>query len=119
MFTIGSGSQKPRRTRTETLHLLLPPTAAQINGAGDAWVITRPVLFSMFTGTANPADQSHFTIPYKINGYDGVIDGWLHAAGPLLRPRTGSGSSFGGSERGWNMVVPPATQPESWHWPAR
>ena len=84
-----------------------------------AWVITRPVLFSMFTGTADAADGSHFTLPYKINGHDGVIDGWLQAEGPLLRPRTGNATSFGGGTRGWNMVVPPATQPESWHRPVR
>ena len=118
-FTIGTGAQQPRRLRTETLHLILPPTSAQLNGAGDAWVITRPVLFSIFTGAADGADAAHFTIPYKLNGYDGVIDGWLHAQGPLLKPRTGDAVNFGGSERAWNMVVPPATQPEHFHVPPR
>jgi hypothetical protein len=113
-FTLATSSQRAQRRTSQTLNLFLPATAAQINGAGDAWVITKPALVSMYSGTADKNDPSHFTLPYKVNGQGGVIDGWLHADGPTLRPRTGEAVNFGGGERAWNLIVPPAPQPQRW-----
>jgi hypothetical protein len=39
----------------------------------------------MFAGQADPADASHFTIGYELDGEPGTIDGWLQADGRGLR----------------------------------
>jgi hypothetical protein len=114
-FRPGSGDTRVKRTGTYHLSLFLPATGARVNGTGDGWDISRPALLSMFTGKADPKDASHFTIPYQVNGHGGVIDGWLQAEGAVVRPQSGKAVSFGGGQRAWNMVVPPATQPEHWH----
>ena len=31
----------------------------------------------LFAGQADPADESHFTIDYEVDGDRGTIDGWL------------------------------------------
>ena len=110
-FRPGTRSQRPRRTESATLNLFLPPTAARVNESGTTWVITRPALMTVFTGQADPNDPSHFTIPYCVNGQPGVIDGWLQPGGPLLKPRSGQAVNFAGSERGWNLAIPPGTRP--------
>lgn len=44
----------------------------------------------VFTGQPDPADASHFTIPYELDGQAGIIDGWLNADGSVkLEPRVG------------------------------
>jgi hypothetical protein len=44
----------------------------------------------VFAGQADPADPSHFTIPYDLDDQPGVIDGWLRDDEVvLLQPRTG------------------------------
>ena len=114
-FRPGTRDAPPKRLGTSRLNLFLPASGARVNDAGDAWVLTRPAMMALFTGQADPADPSHFTIPYQVNGFRGVIDGWLRPEGPLLRPRTGEAVNFGGGQRAWNLPVPPATQPQHWH----
>lgn len=36
-----------------------------------------------YAGQPDPQDETHFTIPYEIDGHPGIIDGWL---GPLSQP---------------------------------
>jgi hypothetical protein len=110
-FHPGSGSTRPRRIGTWTLNLFLPPTGARVDEANNTWIVTRPALLTMFTAQADPKDASHFTLPYRVNGRAGVIDGWLQAQGPLLQPQEGQAVNFGGNERAWHLPVPPATQP--------
>ena len=43
----------------------------------------------LFAGQPDPADPSHFTIGYDLDGRPGVIDGWLRDEGIELRPREG------------------------------
>jgi hypothetical protein len=31
----------------------------------------------IFAGQADPADESHFTLTYEVDGHRGLIDGWL------------------------------------------
>jgi hypothetical protein len=59
-------------------------------------------------GQPDPNDPSHFTIPYQLDGRDGVIDGWVKDGGIDLRPREGQ---WGYGEEGevWKLPVPPAT----------
>jgi hypothetical protein len=63
-----------------------------------------------FAGQADPADASHFTIPYQLDGRDGTIDGWLKDEGVLLQPRSGT-MSVGDLEPAWELEVPPTTVP--------
>src|SRR5439155_6113067 len=70
----------------------------------------------IFTGRVDPADASHITIAYDIDGKPGVIDGRLNDGDRLmLQPRAGSLVRWrSGSEYLWNMAgTPPrsATQP--------
>jgi hypothetical protein len=44
----------------------------------------------VYAGQPDPADASHFTIDYEIDGRRGVIDGWLRDQGLELRPREGA-----------------------------
>jgi hypothetical protein len=44
----------------------------------------------VFAGQADPADASHFTVAYDLDGRPGVIDGWLKPEGSVqLEPRMG------------------------------
>jgi len=36
----------------------------------------------VFAGQADPADESHFTIRYQMDGREGVVDGWLRDPAP-------------------------------------
>jgi len=47
--------------------------------------------FTVYSGQADPTDESHFTISYTVNGEVGTIDGWLRDDDHIeLRPRVGS-----------------------------
>ena len=65
-----------------------------------------------FAGQSDAADASHFTIPYRLDGRDGVIDGWLKDDGLHLRPREGRWS-FSASGEAWDLATGPATAPAS------
>lgn len=44
----------------------------------------------VFAGQPDPADASHFTIPYDLDGRPGILDGWLKPDGSVqLEPRAG------------------------------
>jgi hypothetical protein len=51
---------------------------------------TEPDTLRLFAGQADPADESHFTIRYELNGQPGLIDGWLMPDDTVkLEPREG------------------------------
>jgi hypothetical protein len=46
--------------------------------------------FRVYAGQSDPADASHFTIAYDLDGQAGVVDGWLKPDGSVvLEPRVG------------------------------
>ena len=67
----------------------------------------------VFAGQPDPKDASHFTIAYRIDGRDGVIDGWLKDSGIELRPRDGEWKFDGGEVLRLN--APPDAPP--WLYP--
>jgi len=67
----------------------------------------------LFGGSPDPADASHFTIPYELDGQPGVIDGWLGSDSLVLRPRQGQPLASA-AEPTWELLAPataPATTP--------
>jgi hypothetical protein len=63
----------------------------------------------IFAGQPDPADASRFTIPYRLDGRDGVIEGRLKDDGIELRPRDGEWTFDGGEVLRLN--APPPTRP--------
>jgi hypothetical protein len=92
------------------IRLTLPAAWARTNSADDEWIVTRPNFLTLMAGSADPSDPSHFTIPYRVNGVEDTIDGWLQGDGTLLRPRRGGPISYGSGTRTWELGVP-ASQP--------
>lgn len=43
----------------------------------------KPMQLTIFAGQPDPADASHFTIPYEIDGVSGMIDGWVRNSGSV------------------------------------
>jgi len=62
-----------------------------------------------FGGQVDPADPSRFTIPYQVDGRDGVLQGRLKNDGVELLPREGEWRYDNGEVL--RLDVPPATQP--------
>jgi hypothetical protein len=67
---------------------------------------------TLLTGQPDPADRSHFTIPYRVNGKSTVIDGWVTDRGLLLKPRGGQ-LATGAAGRAWQLdaSTAPSTAP--------
>jgi hypothetical protein len=59
-------------------------------------------------GQPDPADASHWTIPYELDGKPGVIDGWLKDDAIVLRPRDGRMLPSAGTPQ-WELR--PSAQP--------
>jgi hypothetical protein len=71
----------------------------------------------IFAGQADPADGSHFTIPYQLDGNAGTIDGRVRDDGIVLRPREGAAASAkvmqehgAGADEGWDLTAPAAAR---------
>ena len=66
-------------------------------------------------GQPDPADPSHFTIPYVLNGKPGVIDGYLRANGRvMLEPREGQFLRWSSANSyRWELPATPTTRPAS------
>ena len=62
-----------------------------------------------YAGQPDPNDASHFTLPYRLDGREGVIDGWIKDTGIALRPRDGEWTFDGGEVLRLN--APPETRP--------
>lgn len=105
--------------RKFVLKLILPdmdstPVATMKRPAGRESSTTQPVPIEpgnqlrLFGGSPDPADPSHFTIPYELDGQPGVIDGWLKDDALVLRPRQGRAIASPG-DPAWELL--PATNP--------
>jgi hypothetical protein len=99
--------EDPKPSRTQFLAIFATdddPKPVVDHRPGQRWRI--------FAGQADPADPTHLTIGYEIDGKQGVIDGRLNDADRLmLAPRTGRLTSWtGGSEYQWDLTAaaPPA-----------
>jgi hypothetical protein len=66
-----------------------------------------------YAGQPDPADASHFTIAYQVDGKPGTIDGWLRDGGLELRPREGALSYDSDLGPVWKIPATlPTTPPE-------
>ena len=124
---------RPAIMQEQTLTLLAPdrrnhvvargvPSADELSGdaspAAPARAALQPLdygnILRFFPGQPDPADRSHFTIAYQLDGTDGVIDGWVKDEGVILRPRSGR-PAYEGTEDAWDLAAPDApaaaTQP--------
>lgn len=91
------------------LSLVLPEVRATRDPAQSGpWHFRPDVTFTLLAGQADPADPSHFTIPYRLDGQPGVIDGWLRDNGLQLRPRVGRPRTVNG-QPGWDLLAGQAT----------
>jgi hypothetical protein len=69
-------------------------------------------LFRIYAGRADPADKSHFTIDYELDGKPGTIDGWLREDDRIeMLPRSGAivDRDTHGREAVWDPYSPPMT----------
>jgi hypothetical protein len=73
----------------------------------------------VFAGQPDPADGSHFTIAYELDGRKGTIDGWVRDTGIHLRPREGGPASdeviqelfnVDPADAIWDPTAPPAAE---------
>jgi hypothetical protein len=95
-------------------------SAALVSGAADEHPPV-PIDYGnrlrVYAGQADPADASHFTIAYQLDGKAGTIDGWAKDTGVVLRPREGAPvAPDGGSSQAFNefwdlTATPPASRP--------
>ena len=71
-------------------------------------------LFRLYAGQVDPADPTHFTIDYAIDGQRNTIDGYLKNNDYILFvPRAGRIVSEGPEGRFWSPFAAPATRPSS------
>jgi hypothetical protein len=82
------------------------PRANRGGGAPETSARTRHCM-TVLAGQPDPADASHFTIPYLIDGRAGVIDAWLRDEGIDFKPRTGQPTFIEG-EPAWELEAPAA-----------
>lgn len=108
---------RPMKWIERTYDIRLPDTAERkiANWLGSPGSTERPLpvnygnVVRFYAGQPDPNDPSHFTLPYQVDGRDGMIDGWVKDNGIELRPRDGEWTFDGGEMLRLN--VPPATQP--------
>jgi len=67
---------------------------------------------TVFAGEPDPADGSHFTIPYTIGAHGSVIDGWVTGNELILKPRAGESAVVGGQQT-WILRAMPTPPPAS------
>ena len=89
-----------RQPRNGGLRLSPPPATAPLLRTGN--------VMRFLGGSPDPADASHFTIPFELDGQAGVIDGWLRDDALLLTPRQGRAMPSTDHPH-WDLL--PATQP--------
>lgn len=104
-----------RRQLQRTLSLVLPDAAGLVAARARQGGVTVPQqvdygnVFRVFAGQPDPADPTHFTIPYEVDGHAGVIDGWLKEDRIELRPREGQWLYDKGET--WRLTPRSATRP--------
>ena len=88
------------------------PVYNQTLSGGEARTLHRSIL-RVLAGQPDPADATHFTIPYVLNGKPGVIDGRLRANGRvMLEPREGQFLNWSNANTyHWELAPTPTTRP--------
>jgi hypothetical protein len=72
--------------------------------------------YRFYPGQPDPADASHFTIRYDVDGVPNTIDGWLRDNDTVeLIPRTGAAINRDpqGREVTWDPTIAPTTAPKN------
>ena len=107
----GDVSKSPKRL-TRQLTLVLPDTTdrkvarfPQQPDAGHRPPVDYGNVLRVYAGQPDPADPTHFTIPYRLDGREGVIDGWLKDDRIELKPREGEWMFDRGEA--WKLPPPP------------
>jgi len=89
IIVVSLRAQKQRREDPQRVFELQPfamepqswPNPQRVSPESAGGVLTFPLggkdVLRVFAGQPDPADPSHFTIRYQINGREGFIDGWL------------------------------------------
>ena len=114
-----AGPDGPAGARSKVLDgrlpLVLPDTAErEVQRASVVGLRDQPLpvdygnVMRFYAGQPDANDPTHFTIPFTLDGRDGVIDGWLKDDAVELKPREGEWI-FDGGER-WRLT-PPTTRP--------
>jgi hypothetical protein len=93
------GTPAPNGSYTTTLRLQPDSDGAQLPahwaaatqpGSPGQLTIQYSDQLRLYAGQADPADASHFTIAYDLDGHPGTIDGWLKPDGSVvLKPQVG------------------------------
>ena len=101
----------PKRLSRQ-LTLVLPDTSerkvarfAQQPDAGHRPPVDYGNVLRVYAGQPDPADPTHFTLPYRLDGREGVIDGWLKDDRIELKPREGEWMFDRGEA--WKLPPPP------------
>ena len=105
----GDVTTSPKRLSRQ-LTLVLPDTSdrtvarfAQQPDAAHRPPVDYGNVLRLYAGQPDPADPTHFTIPYRLDGREGVIDGWLKEDRIELKPREGEWLF----DRGEAWMLPP------------
>ena len=112
---LAAAGEPRQRLPERTLSLVLPDSSGLVAAPArqDSTAPAPPVdygnVLRVFAGQPDPADPTHFTIPYELDGRGGVIDGWLKDDRIELRPREGRWVYDNGET--WTLTPPPATRP--------
>jgi hypothetical protein len=87
---VNSTTQLPLQPPNEPIELPAHwEVAAKPGNPGQLTVQYRNQL-RVYAGQADPADASHFTIHYDLDGQSGTVDGWLKSDGSVvLKPQVG------------------------------
>ena len=107
----------PANSVTRTYRLRLPDTPERViarresatRDGNDSGPIDYGNVLRFYAAQPDADDPSHFTLPYRLDGRDGVIDGWVKDDGVMLRPRDGDWA-FDADEV-LRLNAPPATAP--------
>ena len=88
------------------------PIRGSTLSGGEPQTLHRSIL-RVLAGQPDPADGTHFTIPYILNGKPGVIDGRLRANGRvMLEPREGQFLRWASANTyHWELALTPTTRP--------
>jgi hypothetical protein len=87
------------------LHLLTPPSVAHMTRG--QWQLERRGTLTLRAGQRDPDDSTHFTVPFRVDQTESVIDGWLGDEGLLIKPRIGHAAVTAEGARAWELIGPP------------
>jgi hypothetical protein len=115
--------EAPMRFVERTYRLALPDTREReiayryvdARMSGEPGPVDYGNVLRFYAGQPDSGDASHFTLPYRLDGREGVIDGWVRDNGVELRARDGEWVFDGGDVL---RLRAPATRPTVYPPPA-